>query len=81
MLVPDVIGFNHGERIYSRWGDQVERAARSLGARSDSSRSLITLISPKETGRYPADSRALDTGTYPAFAMAEFVLADRGDHA
>ncbi|MBA2765285.1 MAG: metallophosphoesterase [Thermoleophilaceae bacterium] len=80
VLVPDVIGFNHGERIYTRWGDQVERAARSLGTRSESSRSLITLISPKETGRYPDDGRPLDTGTYPAFVMAEFMLAERNGH-
>jgi hypothetical protein len=81
VLVPDVIGFNHGERIYTRWGDQVERAARSLDTRSESSRSLITLISPKETGRYHDDRRPLDTGTYPAFAMAEFMLAERNGHA
>jgi len=80
VLVPDIIGFNHGERIYTRWGDQVARAARSLDTRGESSRSLITLISPKETGRYADDGRPLDTGTYPAFAMAEFMLAERNGH-
>lgn len=77
ILVPDIIGFNHGERIYTRWGDQVARAALSLDTRKESSRSLIALISPKETGRYTDDGRPIDTGTYPAFAMAEFMLAER----
>ena len=77
-LVEDgVLRFNHGERIYRRWGDQVDRAARLLNERDDSSRGLIALISPKETGRYERDIRPLDEGTFPAFALAEFGLTSR----
>jgi 3',5'-cyclic AMP phosphodiesterase CpdA len=75
-----VLRFNHGERVYRRWGDQVERAVRLLNERDDSSRALIALISPKETGRYERDTRPLDEGTYPAFALAEFGLASRDGH-
>jgi 3',5'-cyclic AMP phosphodiesterase CpdA len=80
LVEDDVLPFNHGERIYSRWGDQVDRAARLLNEREDSSRGLISLISPEETGRYERDTRPLDEGTYPAFALAEFGLTSRNGH-
>jgi dihydrofolate reductase/3',5'-cyclic AMP phosphodiesterase CpdA len=48
-----LLPFNHGERIYRRWGDQVERAIEMLNARDDSSRALVALVAPGETGRYP----------------------------
>jgi 3',5'-cyclic AMP phosphodiesterase CpdA len=72
-----LLPFNHGERIYRRWGDQVERAIEMLNARADSSRALIALIGPDETGRYPADPRSLDRGSFPAFALAEFTVSER----
>ena len=72
-----VLLFNHGGRIYRRWGDQVQRAVRILNARRDSSRALIELISPRETGRYKGDGRDLQRGSYPAFALAEFSLITR----
>lgn len=70
--------FNHGERIRERWGDQIERAARLLNERDDSSRGMAILIEPDETGRYEGDARPLDEGTYPAFVLVEFGLTRRG---
>ena len=70
--------FNHGERIRERWGDQIERAIRLLNDREDSSRGIAILIGPDETGRYDGDTRPLETGTYPAFALVEFGLTRRG---
>jgi 3',5'-cyclic AMP phosphodiesterase CpdA len=69
--------FNHGERIRRRWGDQIDRAIRILGAREGSSRALVTLVAPRETGRYEADERSLETGSFPAFVLAEFSLSER----
>lgn len=70
-----LIGFNHGERIRRRWGNQIERAIHQLNNRENSSRSLIVLIGPEETGRRPNDSRRPEEGgTYPAFALAEFSI-------
>lgn len=72
-----IVAFNHGERIYRRWGDQVDRATRLLNRRGSSSRALIELIAPEETGRYRKDSRNIETGSFPAFALAEFTIARR----
>jgi 3',5'-cyclic AMP phosphodiesterase CpdA len=72
-----LVGFNHGERIYRRWGDQVERAARMLDQRADSSRALIELVAPRETGRYHGDERELYLGSFPAFTLAEFGITKR----
>jgi 3',5'-cyclic AMP phosphodiesterase CpdA len=74
-----VLSFNHGERIYSRHGDQVQRAALALNERKASSRAIIVLIHPAETGRYEKDTRDPDRGSYPAFALAEFALTERDD--
>jgi hypothetical protein len=70
--------FNHGERIHTRWGDQVDRVVRSLDERDDSSRALILLMAPRETGRYSADERDPKKGSYPALVLVEFVTAERG---
>lgn len=72
-----ILLFNHGERIYRRFDDQVDRAIRVLDQRASSSRAIIALIDPRETGRYERDSRELETGSYPAFALAEFGLVSR----
>lgn len=72
-----LVAFNHGERIRRRWGDQVERAARMLEQRADSSRALIQLVAPRETGRYDRDERDLDAGSFPAFTLAEVSLTVR----
>ncbi|MGA2163944.1 MAG: metallophosphoesterase [Solirubrobacteraceae bacterium] len=69
--------FNHGERIHTRWGDQVRRAVRILDARADSSRALVQLVSPRETGRYTDDERNLYQGSYPALVLAEFGIVER----
>jgi 3',5'-cyclic AMP phosphodiesterase CpdA len=72
-----LLGFNHGERIYKRWGDQVKRAAHLLDVREDSSRALIQLVAPRETGRYLNDERPMEDGTFPAFVLAEFSITTR----
>ena len=72
----NVLEFNHGERIRRRWGDQIDRAARLLCHRDGSSRGLVVLISPDETGLEP-DVTPPEDGTYPAFALAEFTLVTR----
>jgi 3',5'-cyclic AMP phosphodiesterase CpdA len=74
----NVLEFNHGERIRTRWGDQIERAARLLCHRDGSSRGLVVLISPDETG-LERDETPPENGTYPAFALAEFALVSRGN--
>lgn len=79
LVARGLVGFNHGERIRTRWGDQVERAIRQLNSRDNSSRAIIVLIHPEETGRRPNDQRSLtEGGTYPAFALAEFSIRRLG---
>jgi len=75
-----IVLYNHGERIYRRFGDQVERAIHALNVvpRTNSSRALIALIDPRETGLYERDPRERERGSYPAFALAEFVITNRG---
>lgn len=72
-----LVPFNHGERIRRRWGDQVERAIKLLDERRDSSRAVVALVAPRETGRYLGDERPLDTGSFPAFVLAEFSISSR----
>jgi predicted MPP superfamily phosphohydrolase len=73
LVARGLVSFNHGERIRTRWGDQVARAVKQLNGRENSSRALIVLIAPAETGRYDKDWRKIEEGgTYPAFALAEF---------
>ena len=73
----DLTPFNHGERIYRQWGDQVDRAVRLLKRREGSSRALVQLIDPRETGRHRRDTRDLKKGTFPAFVLAEFSVVRR----
>jgi len=63
--------------VYRRWGDQVHRAAHLLNTRPVSSRAIIQLVAPRETGRYLNDERELDRGSFPAFVLAELGLAVR----
>lgn len=77
LVARDLIGFNHGERIRRRWGDQIERAIRILNEREESSRALVQLVSPRETGRYADDERHLHRGSFPAFVLAEFSVTER----
>jgi 3',5'-cyclic AMP phosphodiesterase CpdA len=68
------VTFNHGNRIYRRFGDQVSRAAQALaysdvGPRS-TSRAIIVLVDPsKDGGR---------DGEFPSFTSMHFQLAWEG---
>lgn len=77
LVARGLIGFNHGERIRRRWGDQIARAIRILNDRGDSSRALLLLVAPRETGRYRMDDRDLSRGSFPAFVLAELSLTTR----
>lgn len=72
-----LVGFNHGERIVRRWGDQVARAARVINERGHTSRAIIQLVAPRETGRYLNDERDVRYGTFPAFVLAELGIIKR----
>jgi 3',5'-cyclic AMP phosphodiesterase CpdA len=64
------VTFNHGNRIYRRFGDQVSRAAEALansdvGPRS-TSRAIIVLIDPHKDGG--------KSGDFPSFTSMHFQL-------
>lgn len=73
-----LVSFNHGERIRRRWGNQIERAVRLLDEKTTSSRALIELVAPGETGRHAGDQRDLEQGSFPAFVLAELAIIERG---
>jgi 3',5'-cyclic AMP phosphodiesterase CpdA len=77
LVARGLMRFNHGERIRRRWDDQVGRAIEILNTRDESSRALIQLVSPRETGRYKNDERPLVKGSFPAFVLAEFSIIER----
>jgi 3',5'-cyclic AMP phosphodiesterase CpdA len=77
LVARGLIAFNHGERIRRRWGDQIERAVRILNERDESSRALVQLVTPRETGRYKDDERDLYRGSFPAFVLAELSVTKR----
>lgn len=79
LVARGLVPFNHGERIRHRWGDQIERAVLMLKAREGSSRALVALVAPRETGRYQRDARDLDVGSFPAFTLAEFAVRVEGE--
>jgi hypothetical protein len=81
LVARGLMPFNHGERIRERWGDQIERAICMLQAREGSSRALVALLAPRETGRYPDDARDLKKGSFPAFTMAEFAIRREDEEA
>jgi len=64
------VTFNHGNRIYRRFGDQVERAASALAdsssARAQSTRGIITLIDPRDDGGVKGD--------FPSFVFVQLQL-------
>lgn len=78
LVARDVVPFNHGERIYRRWGDQIDRAIRTLNERDESA--LVQLIGPDEAAPHLDYGRAHPRGSSPAFALAEFRVTDRGQH-
>lgn len=70
-LVRDgVLPFNHGERIYRRFDDQVRRAADLLKARPETTRGLIELISPSES----RNTKDVEHSLVPAFCFVQPVL-------
>lgn len=68
-----MLRFNHGERIYRRFGDQVERAAALLKARPETTRAVIELISPTEPRNTEDD---FEHSLVPAFCFVQPVLSD-----
>ena len=65
-----LLPFNHGERLYSRYGDTVKRAAEALIADRTTTRSFVLLVDPK-------DEAGNQTAEYPAFVLAQMRLVER----
>lgn len=69
------VGFNHGERIYRRWGDQVQRAAETLKPsptnRRTTTRAVIVLLDPQTEG-------GGGTGEFPSFVLVQLQLVPEG---
>ncbi len=69
------VDFNHGDRIYRRWGDQVARAARLLSAAaledSSTTRAAILLLDPR-TESSPV------SGEFPSFVSVQLQLVRVG---
>jgi predicted phosphodiesterase len=64
------VTFNHGERIYRRWGDQVARAVRTLETASMSTtRAVIMLLDPRTDGH--------PSGEFPSFVLVQLQIVDR----
>lgn len=65
------VTFNHGERIYRRWGDQVARAVRTLESASSMSttRAVIMLLDPRTDGH--------PRGEFPSFVLVQLQVVDR----
>jgi 3',5'-cyclic AMP phosphodiesterase CpdA len=64
------VTFNHGERIYRRWGDQVARAVRTLENGSVSTtRAVIMLLDPRTDGH--------PTGDFPSFVLVQLQIVAR----
>jgi 3',5'-cyclic AMP phosphodiesterase CpdA len=68
------VTFNHGNRIYRRFGNQVERAAEALaasgGAPTSTTRGIITLVDPREDGGLQ--------GEFPSFVSVQLQLVWEG---
>ena len=66
------VTFNHGERIYRRWGDQTDRAVEALeraSSRTGTTRAVIMLFDPLGDGR--------PTGEFPSFVLIQLQLVER----
>lgn len=67
----DGVSFNHGERIYKRWGNQVRRAGRLLtdavGDDPETTRAAILLLDPR-TESSPGE------GEFPSFVSIQLQL-------
>jgi 3',5'-cyclic AMP phosphodiesterase CpdA len=71
---PKLLGdgiYNHGERLYGRWGDQVERAADVLASepqdRHSTTRAIMLLIDPEAEASRPKVS-------FPSFVLVQMHL-------
>ncbi|MBS1892551.1 MAG: metallophosphoesterase [Actinobacteria bacterium] len=66
------VTFNHGNRIYSRFGDQVQKAAAALatadGSPTSSTRAFISLVDPRSDGGR--------TGEFPSFVSVHLQLVN-----
>lgn len=76
----DFTTFNHGERLYRRWGDQAKYAAGALmstsGASKDTTRALIVLVDPvKDTVGATADVEP----EFPSFVLVQLQIVHRGN--
>ena len=75
--------FNHGERIYRRWGDQAQYAADTLASAADggqnpTTRALIVLFDPvKDTARKHGEPET----PFPSFVLAQLQIIREGDTA
>jgi 3',5'-cyclic AMP phosphodiesterase CpdA len=68
------VAFNHGERIYKRWGDQVDAASKLLSAASgdpSTTRAAILLLDP-------ATESSPQLGEFPSFVSVQFQLVAAG---
>lgn len=69
------VAFNHGDRIYKRWGNQVQRAAELLSAAApgdpSTTRAAILLLDPR-TESSP------QTGEFPSFVSVQLQLVRDG---
>jgi predicted phosphodiesterase len=69
------VPFNHGERIYKRWGDQVARAAKVLSAAmpgdASTTRASILLLDPASESSPPS-------GEFPSFVSVQLQLVADG---
>jgi 3',5'-cyclic AMP phosphodiesterase CpdA len=68
-------GFNHGHRVYRRWGNQVNRAADTLkpspSRRNDTTRAVILLLDPQTEG-------GGGQGEFPSFVLVQLQLVREG---
>lgn len=69
------VAFNHGDRLYRRWGDQVERAANLLSAAAPgdaaTTRATILLIDPRTEASW-------ETSEFPSFVSVQLQLVPAG---
>ncbi len=65
-----LLPFNHGERLYDRYGDTVTRAANALIADPSTTRSFVLLVDPK-------DEAGNELAEYPAFVLAQLRIVIR----